>query len=112
VPASGCVNFDYGETEDYCVSLVIGPTAITEQGSASDIRIFPIPADGSLTVTSSRTGALVLVLSDATGRTIVRQRMAGGRATVDTQRLGNGLYHLQLLDGSNSVARRNVMVVH
>lgn len=112
VPASGCVNFDYGETEDYCVSLVIGPTAIAEQGSASDIRIFPIPADGSLTVTSSRTGTLVLVLSDATGRMIVRQRMAGGRATVDTQRLGNGLYHLQLLDGSNSVARRNVMVVH
>ncbi|MBS0401689.1 MAG: T9SS type A sorting domain-containing protein, partial [Proteobacteria bacterium] len=112
VPSSGCTTYDYGETEDYCVNLVNGPTVIGEFGAGTDVRVFPVPADATLTFTTSHSAPLHLVITDATGRTVLVQAMRNGRTTVDTEPLGSGLYHFQLLDGPATVARGNVLVVH
>ncbi len=112
VPSSGCTTYDYGETEDYCVNLVNGPTGVGEPGSNMGIRVFPVPADASITFATPGNGPLQLVITDATGRTVLAQTMRNGRTTVNTQPLGSGLYHFQLLDGTATVARGNVLVVH
>ncbi|HMC97012.1 MAG TPA: GEVED domain-containing protein, partial [Flavobacteriales bacterium] len=47
--ASGCVNYAYGETEDYCVNLR-DDVGIRQLGQRIDVRVFPSPADRELII--------------------------------------------------------------
>jgi hypothetical protein len=71
-----------------------------------------VPADRSFTLTTAHPSALQLVLSDATGRTVLRQAVINGRCTVDVASLGSGLYHFQLLSGAAILSRGHVIVAH
>jgi hypothetical protein len=111
-PASGCGSYDFGETEDYCITLTNGPVAVADREGTADVRLYPVPADRSFTLTTAHPSALQLVLSDATGRTVLRQAVINGRCTVDVASLGSGLYHFQLLSGAAILSRGHVIVAH
>ena len=50
-PEGPCVpNYAYGETEDYCVNLVVGPTAVGHECAVAETSIYPQPADQQLFV--------------------------------------------------------------
>jgi hypothetical protein len=111
-PASGCGTYDFGESEDYCITLTNGPVAVADREGTADVRLYPVPADRSFSLTTAHPGALQLVLSDATGRTVLRQAVINGRCTVDVASLGSGLYHFQLLSGAAILGRGHVIVAH
>ena len=67
-------NYADGETEDYCVNLVVGPTSVGhEVRCCGDLQFYPQPADQQLFVRLpdhiQREGMMMVVL-DAAGRTI------------------------------------------
>ncbi len=111
-PANGCTTYDFGETEDYCVNLAQGTIGIAEQAAGPAVLLFPQPADGSFTIVTDHPGLLKLAINDVSGRTVLQQTTRGGRTTVDTRGMGNGMYHYQLMDGAMVVGRGNLMVVH
>ena len=111
-PTDGCTNYDYGETEDYCATLVSGTIGIAENTSVSFARTWPQPADDSFTIAVEQSGNLQLVIHDLTGRTLLKQTMTEGRTTVDTRHWDSGIYSFQLLRGTTVFARGSCMVVH
>lgn len=111
-PATGCTTFDYGETEDYCVTLINGSTSITEAPQLLHVQLHPQPADQELSISLGHTGALQLVITDVTGRTLIQKSMQGGFITVGTGQLVSGVYLYRLLDHGTVMARGSFVVAH
>jgi len=59
------------------------------------VSVFPSPASNILTVTCSEPGDLQLI--DASGRVVLRSRIASNTATVDVLALASGLYTYQFI---------------
>lgn len=111
-PIDGCTTYDYGETEDYCVTLFNGTTGVDENSAEMAIQLFPQPADDLLHITTGHDGALDLKMTDVSGRTVLEQRINGGNTTVDTGHLGAGMYLYRLVDQRVVIARGSFMVAH
>lgn len=109
---TGCTTYDYGETEDYCVTLVNGTIGLAEHRPSPPVRLYPQPADQFFTILTGREDGLVLSITDMTGRTVLDQRITGGHATVATAGLGAGMYLYRLQASSLEVARGSLLVVH
>jgi hypothetical protein len=111
-PDNGCTTYDYGETEDYCVTLMIGTAGIDEVPTSMAVRIYPQPADDLLHIAVGHTGALDLMVTDVAGRTVLEQQFNKGNAIVGTERLGTGMYLYRILDQGAAIARGSFMVAH
>jgi hypothetical protein len=87
-----------------------GVVGITEQ-EYSPIQIYPNPANTLATVELEQLPHnSQLVLRDAMGREVLRQRVAGYHNNVELQGLGAGVYLLELWeDGSRKAAQRLVV---
>lgn len=106
---SPCGSYANGETEDYCVDLVVGIGM--EERSASTASVFPNPASDRLHVNGLRTGGTKEVrLIDALGRTVSSQRTTTDRAVVDLSTLEDSTYLLEVLtDGVRTSVSRIVV---
>lgn len=112
-PLDGCENnYDYGETEDYCVTLT-GSVGIGELGDAG-LSVFPNPADDRLQFTISEAAGmsgLQVDLLDNSGRLVQRSAL-GSTATVSTAALMDGLYMYRLHRNGDELARGRFVVLH
>ena len=108
----GCENdYDYGETEDYCVTI----TAASGIGDTfgDGVRFFPNPSDDGLFVElpAAGRGATIDVL-DNTGRTVIRQTLNQQRTLLNTADFANGLYLFRISDGTRELGRGKFEVAH
>lgn len=110
--ASGCTTYNYGETEDYCVTLIDGTSGIAEPQASLPVQLFPQPADHSLNITTAHTGTLEMQVTDMTGRIILEHRFTGGSTTMSTEPLVTGMYLYRIMDQGALVARGSFMVAH
>ena len=111
--ADGCEDdYDYGETEDYCVSIT-GPSGLAESGKGV-AHLFPNPADNSITLAlpADLGGRGMLEVFDNTGKVLLRQPLTSPRTLVDTARLAGGLYMYRVSNGQDAVARGTFEVAH
>jgi hypothetical protein len=115
-PEGPCVpNYDYGETEDYCVNLVVGPTAVGHDPTIAETSIYPQPADQQLFVRLPdhlHHEGMLLVVLDAAGRTISTNPLSQQRNMVPTADLTNGLYTFVLLNKGERAGQGRFMVLH
>lgn len=109
-PASGCTTYNYGETEDYCVTLFTGTAGTGDTPAPMAVRLYPQPANDLLQITTGHAGALDLLVTDVAGRTVLQQRLKGGEGTVGTSRLGTGMYLYRILDQGEVVARGSIII--
>ncbi|MEO5585370.1 MAG: S8 family serine peptidase [Flavobacteriales bacterium] len=109
-PSNGCTDYDYGETEDYCVTLFNGTAGIDEASASMAVQLYPQPADDLLHITTGRAGALDLMVTDVSGRTVLEQGFNGGNTDVGTAHLGTGIYLYRILDQGAVVARGSFIV--
>lgn len=109
--ANGCTtDYDYGETEDYCVNVDHG-VGISESAHGSAVVAYPDPADEVIHFTlTGTTGSTIIVLDNA-GREVVRTTGMNGKADIATDALGEGLY-LYRVTGGSVPARGSFIVVH
>ena len=110
-PADGCQEFQYGETEDYCVTLS-GPAGIAGLEGTGSIKLWPQPADQELHVHAPQAVASRLVITDISGRAVQELPLRSGSATVATGQLGAGVYLYRLEGGGRTVARGSFVVAH
>jgi len=109
---TGCTQFQYGETEDYCVTLVDLSSGIADAAPMLPVDLFPQPADQLLHFTLPAHGQWDLEVMDMTGRTVLQQPIGGGTSTVSTAQLGTGMYLYRITGNGGQLARGNFMVAH
>lgn len=111
-PANGCLVFNYGETEDYCVNLLDPTSGISEGSSPLSATLYPQPADQVLHLSVPMQGPMQVQVSDMTGRTVMEQGFQGGTATLHTANWGTGMYLYRIVQGGALVARGSFVVAH
>lgn len=116
-PASACEpSYDYGETEDYCVTLTANPDAgVGDQVAIPAMVVFPQPADDHLFI---RTPAglhgrtLALRIFDGTGKLVRSASIAGALATLATADLADGLFTYRLIDADAVIGQGRFVIAH
>jgi hypothetical protein len=91
-------------------SATVGMASLSA-GEGPGVRVYPNPATTYATValeTMPRNGQLVL--RDALGREVLRQRVAGYHNTVPLQGLDGGVYLLEVWDAAQRVAEQRLVV--
>jgi hypothetical protein len=113
--SSACTGYDYGETEDYCVTLTEGNVGLEESSSSALFRAFPSPADRDLfiEVTGAHArGPLLVEVLDAAGRLVAVKALMNGRVTITTADLEDGLYIFRITKGDELVGQGRFAVEH
>lgn len=100
-----CTNdtLDWGETEDYDVNLVLGPTSVKEAAAAKAISVYPNPASSVVTIGADISNAQVSVIDvrGAVMNTVVHK----GRQ-LDVSSLPTGLYFLKIVKDKQTYTQR------
>jgi len=109
--AQPCGDYDYGETEDYCVDLTVAP-GISEQDQTVQFDLFPNPASDQVTVIQNGgLGQSTLVITDLTGQTVALHNVKGLMQTIDLTALTAGAYFVRLTDSDGrALATRRLVV--
>ena len=110
--ANGCASYDFGETEDYCVSLVTTPSGINENPAAAAVKVYPQPANDVVNFITGGTGNEELLVMDASGRALLNLPVRNGFISLPTQGLSDGLYIYHIRAKGVDRARGTFMVVH
>jgi hypothetical protein len=72
------------------------PQAVGEEAARSSMRVWPVPAEGQMSVEGLAEGTTQLRLLDAQGREVMRQRVNGpGVHVMNTASLASGAYVLR-----------------
>jgi hypothetical protein len=115
-PANGCEDgYDYGETEDYCVTLnsTVGMDALSD---GSRITAYPNPTDRVLFIDVAgplaNSGALSIDVLDQSGRLVRSGAVLQGRTSVSTAFLAEGMYAFVLKRDGEPVHRGRFTVLH
>lgn len=112
-PGSPCDGFDYGEVEDYCITLIPNTgQGLHEASGGNELQIHPQPTTTSVSVRTSRpsTNAMLQVI-DATGRMVQQQRMVGADIVLGTSHLAPGTYSIVIMDPVEGTAQRGRLVI-
>ena len=113
--SSACTGYDYGETEDYCVTLTEGNVGLEESSLSPQVRAFPSPADRDLFIDVTgpyAQGPLLVEVLDAAGRRVAVKAMMNGRVTITTADLKDGLYIFRITKGEELVGQGRFAVEH
>ncbi|HRH70816.1 MAG TPA: GEVED domain-containing protein [Flavobacteriales bacterium] len=113
--AVGCTNnYDYGETEDYCVNLVESTIGVGESPNVGQLHVFPNPFRSMLTVSMGmhKAGVVTCMVRAVTGQALVTRTVAptGGSSTItlDLSSLAPGTYLLEMQTGGERIVRKVV----
>lgn len=114
-----CGLHDYGEIEDYTVSIV--PTANAPQGEGIeratpptemgtlDVRLFPNPASGICTLALAGPREAQVRIVGVDGRTVQTMTATQGTQRLDLRGLLPGVYFVHVSDGVHEVVKRLVV---
>lgn len=102
-PPSPCTNFDFGQTEDYCATLLLDSvvTSVPIKDTIWVLRAFPQPAIDWVLLEYPEpvsNGECEVLVADMTGRVIVQQQapmLRNGKVFLDTKHWPSGLYAVQ-----------------
>jgi hypothetical protein len=114
-PLDGCEDgYDYGETEDYCVTLTTG-VGIPELTEGMSVQAYPVPADQLLfldIVGAKGTAALGVDVLDHSGRLVLSRNVPQGLTTLSTASLAEGLYTFRIRQEGKRDVRGRFVVLH
>lgn len=79
---------------------VDGTIGIDEQMGKADIRVYPNPAQSTLTIDGEGINRIVVI--DVTGRTAMDKNVEGTRNSIDVTPLNDGVYFLQAFDSNGN----------
>ena len=102
-----CTNYYFGETEDYTV--VVQSTVGVHQQRAPAFTVAPNPGNGDFTITSQKSGDVLLEVRDLSGRRIYAEQtviaVGSGHAVTLSGKLTSGTYALRLTTELGSSTR-------
>ncbi|MBR6132902.1 MAG: T9SS type A sorting domain-containing protein, partial [Bacteroidales bacterium] len=87
-------------SKDSTTITVEGMIGIREQLSTTNIKLYPNPAQSTLTIDGEGVSRIAVI--DITGRTIAEKNVEGTRNNIDVSSLNDGVYFLQVFDGKGN----------
>ena len=98
-------------------TLTIGNEAstdvVTPQTMALDLRIYPVPSEGQVTVAvhaPQKNRDLILTVYDHMGRKVLTHTLAtAGQTQLDLSQQAEGVYRVQLSDGEQQISRQVII---
>ncbi len=111
---TACGNFQYGETEDYCVTIV-NTTGIEENTALSVFELYPNPSKNSFhlnfePLSGNNYAGYRLDIVDLAGRTVYRGQVSAGMNSVSPD-LNDGAYMVQLYNAKGELLKSEKLVV-
>ena len=103
--AGNCtVDFDFGEVEDYCLNVMTDSSgsSIGELNGAF-VQLYPNPSDQYVTVKVLGVDESTLVIFDATGREVARERLTSSIQTISTGEFENGVYLYRVITDNKTL---------
>jgi hypothetical protein len=102
---AACEQYEEGETEDYCVTIVDALVSTNDPIIPQGISIFPNPGPGLFQIDntyfqSHLSSGATLRVYDITGKQILQQGLTSGRSQLDIRGLNTGLYLYQVIDNN------------
>lgn len=83
----------------------------TDDQNSGSVITFPNPVDKILTVKTPRSGEKKIQLNDLSGKLIFQDVFSDNEFNIDTSKIPNGIYILNILDGK-SVSNQKIIVQH
>ena len=81
-----------------------------ELEKAARVGVFPNPADDQIQIsTTGFTGNVILTISDATGRSVLTEKMNAGVQTMNVSFLSPGVYNLIIQDQKKQAVTRLIV---
>lgn len=113
-PEGPCDGYEYGEVEDYCVTLVDNPQGGMGEFGATLLSIYPQPADDVLHFSLAGDSPLATQVRvfDGTGRLAMQQQVQGTLVALRVADLADGIYTYQLSSGGGHLASGRFVVSH
>ena len=71
------------------------------EGAGNAFRIYPNPTGGPLYL--DMTGAGTVLVTDAVGKMLMQKQVSPGKQVIDISAFNNGLYHLQIVTGDQTM---------
>lgn len=110
-----CTLYNYGETEDYCITILDEIDKVENPSLLSLFHLFPNPSTGNISLDFKPSNPAVatdfiLHIIDLTGKKVVQQSVAAGRNDITTS-LTPGIYLIQLLTGDKRVLKSDKLVI-
>jgi len=111
---SACGQFAYGETEDYCVIIVL-PTGIDDVKSQGIFTLYPNPTSGSFTISFNpesivNSTKLNLAITDLAGKLVYNNVVKPGISTLNPD-LADGVYMVQITNNSGEILKSEKLVI-
>lgn len=109
-----CGTYTYGETEDYCLSIVEEISGVRDVENHSELRIYPNPGKNSFTLIGPADRSLdagEISLYDLSGKRVYHKRLSTGSQTFYFSG-APGLYLLKVMDADGRmVAMKKWMII-
>lgn len=110
-----CETYDYGETEDYCITLVDTVSVVSNPDKLAVFELFPNPGNGQITLNFEANqlignGNYSVSILDLMGKEVAQRSVVIGKNSLSL-RLSSGLYLLQLKASNGNVLKSEKLVV-
>ena len=104
-----CEDYQWGETEDYCLTIEPGVLSLAEENDAVELfNVFPNPSSGDFNLEFKLSGeytseSAIFRVFDITGKEVETLILREGLHQISTTDLENGMYiyNLQTMDGTS-----------
>ena len=111
---NACGTYSYGETEDYCVTIVL-PSAVNKQSELSVFELFPNPTNGMLNldfepISNSTYSTYKVQILDLRGKHVFEKAVHIGENRLSPA-LSQGVYMLQLLGNGTDILNTEKLVI-
>ena len=119
---SSCGNITNGEVEDYSINILAArfavpdarPDAFDEAGET--FTIYPNPVKHKMIIERSgydegkaNNAPALMVLTNASGKTLIQSRLVNLVQAVDVSRLPSGVYFVTIINGKNKVTNKIII---
>lgn len=106
---SDCIDYGYGETEDYTIH-VLNPSISVGELNSDNINIYPSPVTSLLNIhTGIQSGNINVNLYDGLGRFCLSKSIVHGDASLNVANLSRGMYFLRITNGKDSIVKKVVL---
>ena len=105
--------FNYGEVEDYCVTVVDTTTGIRNIDSQLVFGLMPNPTTGQFTIrlNDDKSEQYSVTVTDLQGRVlIVHEQFSGLSTTIDASKLNAGTYMVSVVDQQGRSSNKPVVI--
>lgn len=104
VTATGCT---YTDSMDV---LFADCTGLNDLSGNSLYNVYPNPAKEYITLTSQKFNAATFVVTDLTGREVLRQEIISTKQNINTSSISNGVYMYSIFDSNNLFEKGKLLI--